>query len=101
MVGLQITWLEADPENHLERNWARKVIVEILSDFDKDDGFLFSHTVKVERFVSLFFRKQVAHDLLNIGSRLGLKQKKKHAREDKTLDYPLLQTSKTLRPQTE
>ncbi|KAI3824427.1 hypothetical protein L1987_05886 [Smallanthus sonchifolius] len=128
--GLRITWLEADPESHLERNWVQEglpvacgkfkrgdseetrdrfmfshqmafekgskrfsfviypkkgeiwalfkdwdikwssdpethmkfkfVIVEILSDFDKDDGFLVSHMVKVEGFVSLFQKTSCA-----------------------------------------
>ncbi|KAK1439427.1 hypothetical protein QVD17_05245 [Tagetes erecta] len=46
-----ITKWSSDPETHLKYKYE---IVEILSDFDKDDGVLVAYMVKVEGFVSLF-----------------------------------------------
>ncbi|KAL8265804.1 hypothetical protein R6Q59_003148 [Mikania micrantha] len=45
-----VKW-SSDPENHLNYKFE---IVEILSDFDKDDGVLVAYMLKVEGFVSLF-----------------------------------------------
>nr|XP_043638619.1 uncharacterized protein LOC122609739 [Erigeron canadensis] len=45
-----IKW-SSDPESHKEYKFE---IVEVLSDFDNDNGILVSYMVKVEGFVSLF-----------------------------------------------
>ncbi|XP_071692538.1 uncharacterized protein [Rutidosis leptorrhynchoides] len=45
-----IKW-SSDPENHKEYNFE---IVEVLSDFDNDNGVLVAFMVKVEGFVSVF-----------------------------------------------
>lgn len=45
-----INW-SADPKKHMKYKFE---IVEVLSDFDKDNGVLVAYMVKVEGFVSLF-----------------------------------------------
>ncbi|KAL8200129.1 hypothetical protein R6Q57_011468 [Mikania cordata] len=52
-----VKW-SSDPESHLNYKFE---IVEILSDFDKDNGVLVAYMLKVEGFVSLFQKTSRAH----------------------------------------